>query len=70
MKRWRVNVIKPMAFVAEVEAETRDEAERLALDAEPGSLCHQCAQEWNEGEADVPDEDWAVVDITNEEKQS
>ena len=39
----------------EVEADSLDEAEELAFESDKlyVSLCHQCAREWNPGEANV-----------------
>ena len=62
MPKFFVTAVKKVDVTVEVEAESRDEAEELAYEHLPGSLCHQCTDEVNDG-------DWNVEFVATEEER-
>lgn len=57
MAAFEVHLSAPVTTVVEVEADTAEQAERVALRQVHMSLCQACAQEVN------PPDDWTVESV-------
>lgn len=63
MSTFEITITKTLDMTIVVEAETEDDAVNLVFDHEefPGSLCHQCARNANDG-------DWNVAIVNGEDR--
>ena len=52
-KRYRVTLVMQLDAPYDVEADTTEQAEGIALGLGYELLCHECARHWNEGDIEV-----------------
>lgn len=53
IKRYRVTLVMQLDAPYDVEADTTEQAEDIALGLGHERLCHECASHWNEGDIEV-----------------